>query len=335
MNITTYHTLIERLENFYSPHGINLYRRNGVLYPFIVESVRLEHVNDLLASQTPHDLITRDELPIYNEAVLTQIQQSGRRVYNGQTFAFDRLDLNPPQLHARLGTYFDHLATCFALEDELLHGETNLRQKMHANLPPEDVMRFGWGRSAAIGVNTLIVARSGAGYVALFSQRSAHTALRPGEFHVIPAFTFQPLDEDDRATSWDLEAQILREYVEELFDAPEAEHGGDISGHPHYLELNAMLADGRASLEPTGMMINLITTHVSVGALLLIHDPEWVTNRVGQLRTGWETQRLLQLPIETDNALLAALPDDAYVQMSPNGAATLWLGVDRARESVG
>jgi len=336
---TTYQRTIDRLQARYGEAGLPLYERNGVVYPLSLLPLRDVALDDLLSVEAPVVSIDRDTLPVYHEGLVKEIQAAGGTLYNGTTFAFERLATDPPRLHARLGTYYDHVATCIALERELLAGGPSpLRDALHREVAPATTMQTGAGRSAAIGVNALIVYRSVDGdYRVYIAERSKKTAHKPGALHVIPAFTFQPTDPDNPATAWDLRAGIRREYAEELFGVEEAEHGPQ-AAHPALVELDDMLADGRASLELTGMTCNLMTTHVSVCTLLMIHDAGWFP-RLERWRTqhhpeNWETERAFRIPMATDDPLTSGHMADIHLSLAPNGAAALWLGVDRAREKL-
>ncbi|MEO0561981.1 MAG: hypothetical protein AAF125_07705, partial [Chloroflexota bacterium] len=297
-------------------------------------------LDELLTPAPPRLPVERTTLPFRDERAIIKTRESGATLFDGVTFAFDALDLDTPRLGARIGSYFDHMATCVALEWELLEGgATPHRDALHAVLAPSDVMTSGAGRSAAIGVNTLVVYRDENAYYALIGQRSNETAHKPGALHVLPAFTFQPSQRDYPYYEWGLTYHIIREYLEELYGVPEAEQGTTPSSitateHPAKARLHDMVRAGAASLELTGMTCNLMTTHVSVCVLLLIHAPSWVDDYREQSLT-WETQTVYEVPIATDSVIVDTLPHDAYLNFAPNGASAFWLGVDRARERLG
>lgn len=332
MNHTTYAQIITRLRGHY---GDTLYERDGVAYPFVFFPAGGVTVPTLLAEAVPGNPAARADFAFYHEAIITQTLARGGTLYNGTTYALDRLDLNPLRLYARLGTFFDFMATCGALEAELLaNGPTTpLRDRLYAHTDALTTLTSGAGRSATLGVNTLVAFRGDGGYRLLMGQRSAKTAIRPNAVQVIPASTFQPAGADPAqvVAGWDLRAHIVAEYLEELFGAQEAEHGGDPHTHPEAARLLAMLAEGAAELVLTGVNANLTTTHASVCNLLLIHDAAWHM-RLGQAALDvWETARLFTPPLDDDAALLAALPADVHLHIAPNSAATLWPGVDAAR----
>lgn len=326
---------LQTLHDLYAPHGIAPYERGGRRYPFHLAYTDASpaHIDDVLATEPPRTYLNRDGVCIYDAEAVATVQAAGRRVYNGVTFTFDRLETEPLRLHGSLGGYFDHIGACIPLEDELeAGGPTPLRDRLHSVTPPGKLLYSGTGRGVAIGMGTLTVYKHSDGdYRALIIRRSANTAHKPGAFHVVPAFILQPSAEDYPGAEWSLAAQIKREYLEELFNVTEQEDGGvDYATVPAAQQYDAMLADGRAELHFTGFSLNLLTTQVSVCSLLLIHDEGWHRQPMGDT---WESGGLYSVPIATDERLLAALPGD-IAQMTPNGAASLWCGVDRARKIV-
>lgn len=334
MSPDTYAQIITQLHAHY---GDRLYTRDGVTYPFVFFPADSATVDTVLAPSVPGDPTTRAQYAFYHEAIIQATLARGGTLYNGTTYALDHLEQTPLRLYARLGTFFDFMATCGAIEEEMLAGgPTPLRDQLYAHTSPADTLTSGAGRCATVGVNTLVAFRGDDGYRLLMGQRSAQTAVRPNAVQVVPASTFQPTSAEPEAIAagWDLRAHIIAEYLEELFGAQEAEHGGNHHAHPEAARLHAMLDDGAAELVLTGINANLMTTHISVCNLLLIHDRDWHT-RLGQAALDvWETARLFTPPLDDDAALLAALPPDVHLHIAPNSAATLWPGVDAARARV-
>jgi hypothetical protein len=334
MNPTTYDQIITTLRGHY---GDRLYRRGPVTYPFILFPTHGATVDTVLSPSVPANPMTRADYAFYHDDVIQATLARGGTLYNGTTYALDRLALNPLRLHARVGYFFDFMATCTAIELETLAGgPSTLRDKLYAHTAPATTLTSGAGRCPLIGVNTLVVFRGADGYRLLMGQRSAETAVRPNAVQVVPASAFQPAGSEPEqiAAGWNLRAHITAEYVEELFGATEAEHGGDHRTHPEALRLQAMLGEGAAQLLLTGITANLMTTHICICNLLLIHDPAWHTRLGAAALDVWETARLFMPPLDNDDALLAALPPGLHLNIAPNSAAALWPGVDAARERV-
>ncbi len=332
MRADQYPDVIVRLYMMYLHHGIKAYERQTIVYPFVAAHTNLDvPLDSILSRRPPQTIRTRSTLPFYDDTLVPQLQAQGKRVYNGVTFAFKQLtETNGvPRLHAELGSYFDHISTCVALENEFVAGgSTPWRDALHATVSPAQLMTNGAGRSAALGVGVLTVFKTSAGYRLLLAERSANTAHKGGSYHVAPAFIFQPSAKSYPAHEWKLSYQIKREYVEELFDEAEMEAGSDFKQAPAAQQLDAMLADGRAALHFIGIAMNLLTTQVAVCALLVIHDEDWFSERIG---SAWEMNGVHTIRFQTDLMVLAGLRGE-YYRLTPIGAAALWLGVDRARE---
>ncbi|MEM6530603.1 MAG: hypothetical protein AAF653_20055 [Chloroflexota bacterium] len=336
LNTDTYPHIINKLHALYEPHGLALFQRHGATYPLTVRYTNLEVPPDsVLSPHPPSELWTRDDLPIYDDELVPRYKAEGRRLFNGVTFALDRfndnVDGHSVRLHAKLGRYFDFISSSLAMEQEFLQGDLHpMRDRLHTQVPPADVWRTGAGRSAALGAGVLTVFKHPDGnYRLIVIQRSAQTADKPGAYHVAPAFIFQPTGLEYPSSEWSIERQIKREYLEELFNVTEMEDGGvDPAEVPAAQELETMLDSGQASLHFTGFSMNMITTQVSFCALLLIHQPGWFQEHMG---STWEVGNLQVLPFATDADVLAHLPPDFHIRVTPNGAAALWLGVDRAR----
>lgn len=328
-----YQRMIATLEKLYTPQGLKLFERHELRYPFVTITSKGEALQDILALPPPRFRLYGAELPIYNPQIVAQLQQNGARLYDGVTFAFDALELNPLRIYAKLGSYYDHLATCVSLEQELLENpELPYRNHLHSLFEPSKLLTSGAGRSAALGVSTLIVFKHTDGYRALFTRRSGKTAHKPNSFHVMPAFMLQPSGYNYFPQDWNLVTQITREYLEELFGVSEHITPAEKDALPPLVHLNAMLSDSRATLHFTGVVLNLMSTHVSITALMMIHDEGWYQTLPAPNQPSWETGETYLLPLDSDAALLAALPENAPLSMSCEGAAALWQGVDMARK---
>ncbi|MFQ3648497.1 MAG: hypothetical protein SNJ80_16330 [Anaerolinea sp.] len=283
-------------------------------------------------------------LAIYDYGHLHSLQNSGRTLYNGDTYALHSLETHPLRVHAMPGKYFDMLATCDALDRELSLAASSklirlpLRQQLHRALP---IAQAGWrgaGRSAALGGACLIVFNQRGEYHALLARRSARNASDVNRLHVMPAFIVQPV-RGQWQSEWRFSEHVIREYLEELYGVDE---GAPSSAHPARQRLQAMLANGDARLYLTGVAYNLLTLRAEICALLLIHDPTWWAESTAphsalafNAHSEAQDGRLITMPITTDEALLADLPQPLYTAMPPQAYAALWLGVKLAREIIG
>jgi len=344
-----YARLVSYLAKLYD---VPFFQRGEVRYPIAFFPPAPQQIDDLDSVLGPlpsadDALEGEEELAFYNHAVLATYQNRTPGLYNGITYAFKRLRPAPLlKVEARLGRYYDMLATCGALEQELrdanIHETLRLpgRTLLHRAISAQRVITEGAGRSAALGVACLTVfAHPDGGHRAILARRTSRNATDPGFFHVLPAFIFQPGEAGPAARDWSVRHQVEREYLEELFGMEEDPQGQqDFAQQPAWHELQAMLGDGRASLHLTGVVVNFFSLRAEICSLLLIRDPQWwarctAPDSATPFNAASEAQggRLTIVPIEDDAALLAHLPPDVHAIMPPQGAAALWIGIDLAR----
>lgn len=339
-----------RIVKYLSP-TYPLYQRGGMRYPLVVFQPDLDQRDDVDSVLGDLHPVHEDNLAFRDGGHLRALLNSGRKLENRLTFSFRRLETAPLRIHGHLGTYFDMLATCDALEHELkayfganaADGAAQLerRARLHRAISPKQALLDGSGRSATIGVATLTVFNDAGTYRAILARRSSRAGTEPGYYHVLPAFVLQPIS-SSYSIEWRVSHHIYREYLEELFGQEEigAPPAPDyFYEHPALRRLRTMLADGRAGLYLTAVSMNLLALRPEICALLLIHDPHWYEQ--ASLRAAWETdgRSITFAPVASDEALLDALPPDVgrslHASMTAPGLAALWLGVDRAREIVG
>lgn len=339
MNDAAYDRATAYLAKLYS---LPLFEQGGRRHPVVIYPPDPDQVADV-DSVLGRLYVDAAPLTIYDYGHLHSLQNSGRTLYNGDTYALHSLETHPLRVHAMPGQYFDMLATCDALERELSLAASSklirlpLRQQLHRTLP---VAQAGWrgvGRSAALGGACLIVFNQRGTYHALLARRSARNASDVNRLHVMPAFIVQPVRGQWQA-EWRFSDHVIREYLEELYGV---EEGADGHEHPAHQRLTAMLAAGDAQLFLTGVAYNLLTLRAEICALLLIHDAQWweesstfggplTFNAHSEAQDG----RLLIAPITTDEALLTGLPQPLHLAMPPQAYAALWLGVGLARKVI-
>lgn len=302
---------MDKLKQLY---GDNLLVLNGVTYPVLVYPADGASLDTILGD-VPH--LKRETFAIYDEVHLNKRKQT-QIITNGDTYVLDELQVNPLKISARLGGYFDMVATCDALDHEMrdfLRGaraSTPLRDAFHQQVKPEQALFSGAGRSATMGCAVLTVFNHDGQYEMILAQRAANLAVGAGLHHVMPAFVMQPPD-------WSVTHQIFREYGEELFAMPEFDAG--YLDYPPIAELRAMLDDGRAELQLTGVAFNLLTLRTEICNRLTIHDVDWFTRNHAALDAAILTERQNTHYIPLDD--LSRIPPD----LTPQGAAAVWLGL--------
>jgi len=335
--------LIKALNPLY---GDDLYTHAGATYPLRVlrPADGQTDVNSLLVGDFPRDFVDPAAFPARDDAHL-QGRQATRTLTNGLCYVMDHIETAPLQIRAKLGYYFDMIATCDAFDHELRdfargdRDDTPLREAFHAAVPPGNAVYNGRGRAAVIGGAVLTVFNHADGYQCLIGQRPAQMATGAGLYHVVPAFVFQPSGpERFYAGEWSFTHHVLREFGEELFAMPEFHTWKSALAHDYFYshpavgDLRAMLTQGDAQLQLTGVACNLLSLRPEICALLIIHDDGWYTRWQHELTAAQHTERqeTRHIPLDT----LADLPDDLHLRMAPQGAAAFWLGVERARVLV-
>jgi hypothetical protein len=342
----------ERITSYFRRfYEVTLFERDNLRHPIHVYYPEPEQVDDVDSLMGRLHDKTPSEFTIYDQIYLHDILSSGRNVYNGKTFTLHHLERSPLKIHGQYGYYYDMLATCAALDHEVKrsHSETlmrlPLRTQLHRTLNISQAVWSGQGRSATIGGAVLIVFNQGGEYQAILAQRNQQSATDPGFFHVLPAFIFQPTRPDQplEDIEWRISHHIYREYLEELFGAPEDETQSPhaIYEHPALIDLQAMLSQGQAGLYSLGITLNLLTLRPEICALLLIHDATWWQrihdpNNPFTLNAHAEAQggQLLTFPIVDDTQMKSHLPENIHLRMPAQAFVALHLGVELAREKI-
>jgi hypothetical protein len=117
------------------------------------------------------------ELRRRGQSHLDAVRARSPGMFDGPVLALDRIE--DGVIHAARASYFDMVATCDALAED-----PELRAYA-AGLAAPDPLRSGAGRAAAIGVTVVVIRRG----VFTLGRRSAHLALDPGRWHVVPSGT--------------------------------------------------------------------------------------------------------------------------------------------------
>lgn len=334
-----YELMTQYLASFYDT---TLYERHGIQHPIMHYEPQPEQVKDVdsVLGYLASDVMNVDAMAFYNYAYLHTLQNSNRHLFNGTTFIFKRLRQEPLRIDAAFGKYFDMIATCAWLEQELLEvistGNMRLpmRSQYHRGMDMKMALSHGKERSAAIGAVALVVFNDEGVYKAIVSRRTNEHATRPNALHLLPAFIFQPMGETMQAHEWSIKYHLYREYLEELFGMPEGD--SDMNSHPALLNLQKMETEGCAEIRLTGVTMNLLTLRPEISITLVIHDVGW-WRRVQSGSDGYQLdmpetdEKLLLVPIDNDEAVLSALPENYYLRMVPQAISAMWEGIDMAR----
>jgi hypothetical protein len=316
------------------------------------------------------------------------------KLYEGHGYRMLSLEADKQvQLECCPAWYTDQIRTCDSLQWELLtaigsmvgstanasrRAQTHLsdksagklfrslplRTEAHAKSANGPVVN-GHGRSANIGVCTLVVFNDGRGYSALIRERSERVAVYREALDGVPSFMFGS-EVGDVTNEYSIMHNVYREYMEELFDMSELENPkGPVAfdwfygRYPELQYLMKLLRDkNEAELLFTGVAIDLFNLRPDILMLMLIRTPQWwkihekdnPRNRLMPLKFNYEfkTQRELSaerrdiiVRIELNEKLepkIARLPTDIKLSdrsiWVPTGAAAFYRGLEVARRRL-
>ncbi|HZN17835.1 MAG TPA: hypothetical protein VFB84_06535 [Micromonosporaceae bacterium] len=241
------------------------------------------------------------ERPVYERKVLEAIKKRGATIWNGRTFSLAELRIDAQEravsMDAYLGSYFDMVCSADYLEYEMLAAlvRSSFRSIGLDDLParsralaraadPMSCLLGGGGVDAAISISTLVVYKRRDRYWMICEVRSDLVAEYGALYHVAPSFIFQPVvspTRDNLKTEWCIQHNIFREYLEELFDVPEAQMSKRsmsaeyFYAHPNLLYLRSLLAEGGARLSGIALSFNLLSHRPEICTLLIIEDERW------------------------------------------------------------
>lgn len=112
-----------------------------------------------------------------------------------------------------------------------------------------------------------------------------------------------------------------------------------MDSHPALFDFKKMETEGQAEIRLIGVSTNLLTLQPEISMVMLIHDVDW-WRRVQSGSAGYQLnmpethEKLLLVPIDSDENTLLALPKNYYLRMLPQAISALWEGIDIARDSI-
>lgn len=267
-----------------------------------------------------------------------------------RTYTMLEFNENKGILQCGAGQYEDTLDSCEALGYELLcilakgstdfkkiDKKTKLRNKLHSLVP--DPIRSGKERVCGLGISALLVYREEVKLKMFIMDRGSTTVgLHENLLHVIPSGMFQKLYnfKDDFN---DIKENLYKEYAEELFGIshkPKKGKGRPISIHQDneskepIADLKRSIIKGEASLEITGLAVDLLSLRPEICMLLYIKSPDWWEKHRNHIETNQEAKQVRRVTYSNnENELLKEICPDKTI---PAGAAAFWLGIDKLRK---
>ncbi len=255
--------------------------------------------------------------------LLEEMKQKNSYLWNGKTYALRSVDSTEMEnigagnveadstadsdlsnqkyyLQFTTGSYFDTINTCTILEVELQRAIASLplnashqdryramplRQALHGEKKGAKALEDAWlgrDRSAAIAISCLFAVYNGQDYCYFVRQRAGNLADGAGQYHIVPSMVFQPTNKDTASPdSYNLQNMILREVAEELFDREEGDQ--NILSHPEIADLQSLLYTGGASLQISGIAMDLLCLRPEILAVLTVHDSKWLARHASSI----------------------------------------------------
>ena len=224
------------------------------------------------------------------------------------------------KVQVHVGTYAENVYSSHVLEYELYkaylsHGKKDLNDdevwaavkadltiRNHIHQGAGDICEDGFrermlesllcgkGRDSLLSVQMLVIIKSAKShrYEVKIIKRSKQVAAMPDIYQFLPAGGFEILNDSDDDIYDDSElfdnfspgCAVFREYLEELFNAPEMEGGGKARGSieerllkdERIIEIERMLKDKTAELEFLGSVMDLVGLRHELSFVLVIHD---------------------------------------------------------------
>ncbi|MCX6164263.1 MAG: hypothetical protein NTU73_05290, partial [Ignavibacteriae bacterium] len=273
----------------------------GEIYPVAVirpeeYSVQIKDLDSVLKENPKLEIIKDKKYITTDTSYRTLILKIlGKKLENKYTYTMKKINIGKKiTLECELGKYFEGLDTNYSLEWEIFNKANNLRHqgensfkkfneqlslrnKLHevVNNPILD----GFGRSAMIGISTLIICKIKGKYYMFLRRRSKKSvSVDQGLLHVIPSSTFQPMTVFHKE-EFKVSHNIYREYLEELFNRPEPEpneYWNTIYNDEILKYLKELLDNGQAKLLFSGLAINLFSLRPEICTVLIIDSEKWI-----------------------------------------------------------
>lgn len=236
-------------------------------------------------------------------AILERTEAAGRTLFDGTIAAMRRLHKGDLlALDWSPGLYFDQLASC---ESDAVHDGSC------------DPLVDGKGRCAGIGVSTVTRVATDDGPRVWLGCVSGQKPTHGGLLHVMPAAMLEP----NSSGAVSITDTVLREFAEELFGLQGTGEQWWNDTEP-IAELRAIFDDGDASLEFTGIAMNLVNLRPEVCTLLRIDTPTWCRRWRDRLAMNWEFEGALHdVRFEDEDEFANDLGDDIRALVPPAAGA--------------
>ena len=190
----------------------------------------------------------------------------------------------------------------FKLEDESLRLKSSIRKKYFTSIKQISNCSMD---VHGIGMNCLIAINAGDTYKFLMQKRTHKTVSNGGKYATIPAFAFQPINEDYK-NEVNFKHQILREYFEELHDREELILRNKhltynwFYKHPPIQRLLKLIDNGKLEIIPLGFGFDALNAEPNIVFLLIFNDEDFWIEEKAEIIFNWEVDSIKEIDYKDD-----------------------------------
>lgn len=293
--------------------------------------------------------------PKHDEKLLRWLTgELGKRIENNPTFTIQSIR-STGEINVGISDYYSTISTCdknyfdliryFPLKGSLgsfFAYRNNKRVLTWLNSLKKVVDKRSYSHyHASLGCSVLTVLKSSDGtYKYLVKMNSQEKGSGVSDRHVLPSFMFQPISTQlkEQERELDLKTSVLREYGEELLGVEELESAESadimfnyINENKYLNKIKKQLDNGEATLEVTGLVLDVFRLRPEVTFLLILNDDIYSRN----MKLNWETEKksLECYTLDDDDSYYRLISDTEKPLCAP-GLAALVNGRNKAIEHL-
>lgn len=342
----------------------------NITFPAVIYEVSDKQRYDLESILGELDLDSEDQIDKeyekYGEKYLKYLKRIGTKIWDGKTYKLKKIKKEDEiKMECQVGSYFNMLKSCDALEYELYLNFDKVEKKGIIKLPLRsrliskgEIINQLSGRSPAISISVLIIYRENDNFRTFIRKRSREVGADKDIMHIVPSFMFQPVSGWIKE-EYSIRHNIYREYLEELFNKTELVYHSGEYGYDYFYEddnlkyLIELEKKGDAKFMLSGISIDLLKLRPEIMTVLLINNPEWIYNqsrgkklkkfKLGVLRINWEFDNISLYKNKKYGGIISLnlgkdlnIPEDILMPniLSPFSAAAIITGLEIAKSEL-
>jgi hypothetical protein len=247
---------------------------------------------------TLSDPLIKSDLKI-DKNLIKRRKMFGHELWNGSLFSLNKIVEKKDSIELIIGLcdYFQYLSTSGKLEDQTLYFKSLQRKKYFTTI--EQIASCSM-KVHGIGMICLIAIKDQSNYKFLLQKRTHKTVSNGGKYAAIPAFAFQPINEDYQ-NEVEFKHQILREYYEELHDREDLilrnKHLAFdwFYNHPPIKRLISLIDNDKLEILPLGFGFDALNGEPNIAFLTIIKDEEFWREERREIVYNWEVDSIIEL----------------------------------------